>query len=51
MNKQERKLLNKCFRIIVGSVIEDMPNRIKVDHSINDQDIEDICDFMRKYKI
>jgi len=46
MNKQERKLLNKCFRTIV-----ELEYRIKVDHSINDQDIEDICDFMRKYKI
>ena len=45
MNEQERKLLNKCFSMIVELESNEDTNYM------TEQDLESICDFMRKYKI
>jgi len=45
MNEQEKKLLNKCFNMIVELESNEDTNYM------TEPDLESICGFMRKYKI
>jgi|TARA_R110000744_G_scaffold29690_4_gene70664 hypothetical protein len=55
MNKEEKKLLNKMFNSYINNYckVEKVKGTSGFSQmtNLNDKIINDICDFMRKYKI